>query len=324
MALTNKLSAIGDAIREKTGKTELLTLDAMPVAILSIETGGEMKEVVISGSQFEQWILTGRYTDDSGNMYVSPVDYYNDWITEIRQSNCFSAMNAKTITLPNLEKHYTLRNSFFANNPTVEEIHAPKLQVAAANCFKDCNKLKFADFPVMTEVKNNAFSNCYKVEYINLPSCTTVWGSAFENCNALTSVNLSACETLGNKAFYQCTKIESISFPMLKELSSAEEFYSCTALKKLDFGVLNAISCYSWNSPFYQCSAFETLILRSSSVVSASSDMAAVFNQTKIKSGSTGYIYVPSALIEDYKVATNWATLASRFRAIEDYPEICG
>lgn len=40
MALTNKLSAIGDAIRAKTGGTELLTLDEMPVAINSITTGG--------------------------------------------------------------------------------------------------------------------------------------------------------------------------------------------------------------------------------------------------------------------------------------------
>ena len=40
MALINKLSAIGDAIREKTGKSELLTLDAMPDEIRGIETGG--------------------------------------------------------------------------------------------------------------------------------------------------------------------------------------------------------------------------------------------------------------------------------------------
>jgi hypothetical protein len=40
MALINKLSAIGDAIREKTGKTELLTLDVMPEEIRGIETGG--------------------------------------------------------------------------------------------------------------------------------------------------------------------------------------------------------------------------------------------------------------------------------------------
>lgn len=40
MALTNKLSAIGNAIREKTGKTDLLTLDQMPQEISGIETGG--------------------------------------------------------------------------------------------------------------------------------------------------------------------------------------------------------------------------------------------------------------------------------------------
>ena len=36
MALIDKLSAIGDAIRAKTGGTELLTLDQMPDAIAAI------------------------------------------------------------------------------------------------------------------------------------------------------------------------------------------------------------------------------------------------------------------------------------------------
>jgi tRNA A37 threonylcarbamoyladenosine synthetase subunit TsaC/SUA5/YrdC len=33
----------------------------------------------------------------------------------------------------------------------------------------------------------------------------------------------------------------------------------------------------------------------------------------------TGYVYVPSALIETYKTATNWSTFANQFRALEDY-----
>lgn len=41
MALINKLSAIGEAIREKTGKEDLLTLDEMPAEIRDIETGGD-------------------------------------------------------------------------------------------------------------------------------------------------------------------------------------------------------------------------------------------------------------------------------------------
>lgn len=34
--------------------------------------------------------------------------------------------------------------------------------------------------------------------------------------------------------------------------------------------------------------------------------------------------YVPNIMVEQYKVATNWVNYASRIRAIEDYPEICG
>lgn len=40
MALIDKLNAIGDAIRVKTGKTDKLTLDQMPNEIASIQTGG--------------------------------------------------------------------------------------------------------------------------------------------------------------------------------------------------------------------------------------------------------------------------------------------
>ena len=40
MALTDKLTAIGDAIRAKTGKTDLISLDQMPAEIESIQGGG--------------------------------------------------------------------------------------------------------------------------------------------------------------------------------------------------------------------------------------------------------------------------------------------
>lgn len=40
MALTDKLKAIADAIRAKTGKTDQMTLDEMPTEIASITTGG--------------------------------------------------------------------------------------------------------------------------------------------------------------------------------------------------------------------------------------------------------------------------------------------
>ena len=39
MPLTNKLTAIANAIRSKTGKTEAMTLDEMVTEILNITTG---------------------------------------------------------------------------------------------------------------------------------------------------------------------------------------------------------------------------------------------------------------------------------------------
>ncbi len=70
MALTNKLSAIGNAIREKTGGTELLTLDQMPAEIANIQSGGgEVEPIVLSGNC--EYACTGivasAYIDKFGN-----------------------------------------------------------------------------------------------------------------------------------------------------------------------------------------------------------------------------------------------------------------
>ena len=67
MALTDKLSAIGDAIRAKTGGTELLTLDAMPNEIASIQTGGGVEPIVLTGSQ--EYGCTGIISSTYINLY---------------------------------------------------------------------------------------------------------------------------------------------------------------------------------------------------------------------------------------------------------------
>ena len=52
-------------------------------------------------------------------------------------------------------------------------------------------------------------------------------------------------------------------------------------------------------------------------------DDVSVFSDTPISKG-TGYIYVPKALVESYQAHEKWSTYSNQFRAIEDYPEICG
>lgn len=84
MALINKLSAIGEAIREKTGKENLLTLDEMPQAIKDIESGGgdNYYDTFWNGTlqngertDFEHWARGKVFTADSfyPNHDIKPV-----------------------------------------------------------------------------------------------------------------------------------------------------------------------------------------------------------------------------------------------------------
>ena len=109
------------------------------------------------------------------------------------------------------------------------------------------------------------------------------------------NVNIPKATALGQYSMRYCAKLEYLDLPMVTSIAN----YSLAA-----------------------CSKLKVLILRSSAGVVTNSGTTTL-SSTVISSG-TGYIYVPSALIEDYKVATNWAKFAAQFRAIEDYPEICG
>lgn len=95
-------------------------------------------------------------------------------------------------------------------------------------------------------------------------------------------------------------------------------------LTKIDLPSVNSIEGYA----FEGCVKLTALILRNTSqIVTLVASYA--FPSTPIASGG-GYIYVPRALLsdddaaKDYRRAKNWANYATKFRAIEDYPEICG
>ena len=62
MALTDKLSAIGTAIRNKTGKTALMTLDEMPTEIAGISGGNEPTDADLTfGWNLSHWNYQGTW-----------------------------------------------------------------------------------------------------------------------------------------------------------------------------------------------------------------------------------------------------------------------
>lgn len=139
----------------------------------------------------------------------------------------------------------------------------------------------------------------------------------FQGATKLVTANLPSVTSIGAYAFYQCSGLVTVKLPKLTSVST-QCFYSCTKLKHADCGQLGNIPAQTFNA----CSALTELILRKTSAICTLSNVNGV-NNSPIGKG-TGYVYVPSALIETYKGNSAWSTFESQFRAIEDYPDICG
>ena len=155
------------------------------------------------------------------------------------------------------------------------------------------------------------------IKKVILKNVTSVGAYNFAYCDGLESVDLPmATGSFGNYPFYHCDNLANVNVPYVTELGQYA-FQSCPKLTKLDFHTIEKFGNYALR----YTTSLETLILRNTNVV--------VARGSSVLSGSgiankKGYIYVPSAMVEDYKSATGWSAFASQIRAIEDYPEITG
>lgn len=356
MALTNKLSAIANAIRAKTGKTDSLTLDQMPTEIAAIETGGGVAEPVIEPLAITE---NGTYTAPDGVDGYSPVtvnvpipDGYivPSGTKEITENGThdvteYASVNVnvpdreiilqdKTITENGLylaDEGYDGFGHVYVNVPTGggAEDHLDDFLVNTLTAIdSDVTKivsygsygrtaLKTINLPKCTEIGSYAFRGCTGITNVDAPLVTNIGTYAFYGCSKLTEINMSRATTIGNYAFYKCD-LPSVNFPLASNIAQ-NAFYQNENLQIADFGAASKIA----QAAFGNCESLVALILRRTSSICALQVATNAFTGTPIAEG-TGYVYVPAVLIETYKTATNWTNYATQFRAIEDYPDICG
>lgn len=128
MALTNKLKAIADAIRGKTGKTEEMTLDQMVTEIEGIEAGGGSDNSLLHS-------LVDRSITSFVDNEITKIGNYA--FAHCGKLTEFSAPNA--IDLGN----YML---YYADNVT--ELVFPKAKTLCYNCLERCHGLVKLDLHV--------------------------------------------------------------------------------------------------------------------------------------------------------------------------------
>ena len=194
--------------------------------------------------------------------------------------------------------------------------------------FSHCNALTTVDLPAAASIGNSAFSYCGKLTTVDLTAATSIGDYAFSYCGKLTTVDIPAATSIGVYTFYYCYSIETVVLPAATLIGS-QCFSSCDKLTTVDLPAATSIDSYAFgycsslttvdlhaatqigNYAFDGCTALKALIIRTGQVCSLGADLG--------YGTDSCYIYVPRALVNDYKAATNWAQYADKFRALEDY-----
>lgn len=158
--------------------------------------------------------------------------------------------------------------------------------------------------------------------------CAKIGAYSFRGCANLETLVAPNAKSVGEYALYNCSKLQSIVLPSV-ETVSANAFREASNLEVIDLPKLSAIP----GTAFYGCRALKALILRSNTMVTLSSTSA--FTQCYRMLGTKnpgynptgekiGWVYVPSALLDEYLADSTWISSGLQFRTKEDYPEICG
>lgn len=161
-------------------------------------------------------------------------------------------------------------------------------------------------------------------------SCTAIGDYSFRGCASLATLVAPNAKSVGTYALYGCSKLKSIALPSVTSLAT-NAFREASNLEVIDFLKLATIP----SNAFYGCRGLKALILRSETVVTLANTNAFYQCYRILGTKNSGYnpngekmgfFYVHKAMIEAYQAATNWSSedLVTQFRAIEDYPEICG
>lgn len=218
MALTDKLSAIGDAIREKTGSTELMTLDDMPAAIIAIETGsgGGSDEDFISNLAF----TSGKYLFAFGSW---------NWIIE----NYGDSISVNSTDL----------SYMFYNNDSIYAMGIP-FQITYGN---EINLASMFEGTDIMAIPRGLFTGVFMG---NVP---TSMNGMFRNCSELQSVTKEDFDwfywsTINGTSntidmaglFENCYNLKTVDTELLKNLYTSADYHISNSL--LNGGFSN---CYT-------------------------------------------------------------------------------
>ena len=160
----------------------------------------------------------------------------------------------------------------------------------------------------LTELRAYAFCNCNKLTKIDIPNCVNIGNYAFSP-SAIQILKILKVGTIGvTSTFYNCTSLKKVILPLFKMGAASAVFANCGKLELIDIDTMSLSF-----QPFSGCNNLKTLIYRKNSGVNSLSGVSLLPTNFQ----SNGYLYVPQSMLESYKTATNWSTVADRIIKLE-------
>ena len=250
-----------------------------------------------------------------------------DLISQIK-----SALNGKVANTPNIQPLDITENGTYIAPDGVDGYSPVTVNVPTggsedvAAAIADRTITEFINNA--TAVGHSAFRGCKNLKTLDMPNAMTVADYAFYQCEELTALNLPSVTSIGQQIIYGCNKLKSLALPSLTA-ASQNALREAQYVETIDLPKLTTIPAQM----FYGCRGLKTLILRLPTMVTLANTSAFTTCYRILGSdnpgfnpggGINGYIYVPEALVEEYKADATWSKFIDNFRAIEDYPDICG
>lgn len=175
-----------------------------------------------------------------------------------------------------------------------------------ANAFAGL-KLGKLSFPNVTGDIAHAFASITadEVELHSMQS-TSYW---MVNSSTIGVLRLPNVTSISGREDFRANKVERIVFNRLEDFGNVVLYGGYTSVVTFDFHKLKSLP----NIP--NSNLLSNLIIRTPNAICT---LQSAPESTKVK------LYVPAALVEQYKVATNWSSMADRIFAIEDNLDFCG
>lgn len=273
-------------------------------------------------------------------------------ITELGAYAFSGCSSLTSVVLPSILN--AIPNNTFQNCTKLSSICLPSSVTSVGQyAFDGCSSLKTIILPPeVISVENYTFRNCSALSSIDIPSSVTSIGQyAFYGCSSLKSIDLpSALKAIGAYAFFGCSSITQVVIP--DEVTSLGSYVFSGCSQMISAKISSGVS-FIPKSCFENCKSLSSVSIPSS-VTSIGDNAFYVVNMwslelptsikylgglcfagikcvilpstSPISIASTTFdavygVFVPSNMVDMYKVMTNWTQYAVKLHPINTFKE---